>query len=303
MIMADFFAFLQTQMWFTLTWAGVLGVVLGSFLNVVILRWPVRMEEDWRAQAREILGLESPNEATPVSAPGIHEHSRCPHCQNPIRWFDNVPILSYLALRGRCRHCRAQISLQYPVVEALAGLGVVLAVLGFGVTWMALFASVAWLILLTLSIIDLRTMLLPDPLVYVLLWGGLLGSAIGVPGFPTLAHAVWGAAAGYLSLWSFYWLFKLIRGKEGLGYGDFKLFAALGAWCGWQGLIPIMIVATAAGLVGALLAWLCKRDPTAPLPFGPSLAAGGVITLAFPHWIEGPLAFLRTHPVVLAALH
>lgn len=301
--MADFFLFLHTHLWYTLTWAGVLGVVLGSFLNVVILRWPVRMEEDWQAQARDILGLDPPGDGAGPRAPGIHEHSRCPHCQAAIRWYDNVPILSYLWLRGRCRRCRARISPQYPLVEALSGAGVVLVVLGFGVTWTALLVAAAWLILVTLALIDLRTMLLPDPLVYVLLWGGLLGSALGVPGLPTPTQALWGAAVGYLILWSVYWLFRLIRGKEGLGYGDFKLLAALGAWCGVQGLIPILVMATGAGLVGALLAWWARRDPTAPLPFGPTLSVGGVVTFAFPHWMEIPLQFLRTHPMVVAVLH
>lgn len=289
--MADFFLFLQTQMWFSLIWGGVLAVVTGSFLNVVILRWPARMEQEWQEQAREILELEPV--PPPAKAPGIHEHSRCPHCQAPIRWFDNVPLLSYLWLRGRCRRCKAPISAQYPLVEALAGVGVVWALLHWGVTWTALMGSGLWLVLLTLAVIDLRTMLLPDPLVYVLLWAGLLGSALGIPGLPSLTDAVWGAALGYLSLWSFYWLFKLLRGKEGMGHGDFKLLAALGAWCGLQGLIPIIILATGAGLLGALLAWLCRRDPTAPLPFGPSLAVGGWLTFLYPHWLAPVLLFLQ----------
>lgn len=301
--MADFFFFLQTHMWFTLIWGGVLGVVLGSFLNVVILRWPKRMELDWQEQAREILGLDAVATTTDAQAPGIHEHSRCPHCQTPIRWFDNVPVLSYLWLGGKCRSCKAGISAQYPLVEAMAGVGCVAMILMWGVTWTTLMGSGLWLVLLTLSMIDLRTMLLPDPLVYVLLWVGLLGSALGVSGLPTLPHAVFGAAAGYVLLWSFYWLFKLVRGKEGMGYGDFKLLAALGAWCGLAGILPIMVVATGAALVGALLAWVCRRDPTAPLPFGPSLAVGGVVTWLFPHWIEIPLAFLRQHPPILALAH
>jgi leader peptidase (prepilin peptidase) / N-methyltransferase len=291
--MADFFLFLQTHLWFTLIWAGVLGVVLGSFLNVVILRWPVQLEQGWLAEARDILGLEAvvvPAEA----APGIHEHSRCPHCHTPIRWFDNVPLLSYLWLRGRCRTCQAPISAQYPLVEAIAGIGVLWALLHWGVTWTALMGSGLWLVLLTLAMIDLRTMLLPDPLVYVLLWAGLLGSAMGIPGLPSLPQAVVGAAVGYVSLWSFYWLFKLVRGKEGLGYGDFKLLAALGAWCGGWNLIPIIVLATAAGLVGALLVWLARRDATAPLPFGPSLAVGGWLTFLYPHWLT---------PILLALQH
>lgn len=308
--MADFFQFLhtqlvpflQTEMWFTLIWGGVMGAVMGSFLNVVILRWPARMEREWQSQAREILGLPEPD-AAGAAPPGIHEHSRCPHCQARIRWFDNVPVLSYLWLRGQCRRCKAPISAQYPLVEALGGLGTMLMILNFGATPTTLMAASFWLILLTLSVIDLRTMLLPDPLVYVLLWAGLLGSALGVPHLPSLPQAVWGAALGYGSLWAFCGLFKLIRGKEGMGHGDFKLLAALGAWCGALNLMPIVVVATGAGLFGALLALLAKRDPMAALPFGPSLAVGGVVTFLWPGWFPLALESLRHLPLVLAIAH
>lgn len=298
--MADFILTLQTHMWFTLTWGTLLGVIFGSFINVVILRWPKKMEQEWRDQAREILEIETPEGTEEPRAPGVEGHSRCPHCQNPIRWFDNVPILSYLWLRGHCRKCKAGISVQYPLVEAAGGVGCLVMILMLGVSWGALLGCGLWLVLLTLSMIDLRTMLLPDPLIYVLLWVGLLGSALGVSPLPALPQAVFGAAAGYMGLWSFYWLFKLIRGKEGMGYGDFKLLAALGAWCGISGLLPIIIVATGAGLVGALIAWLAKRDPTAPIPFGPSLAVGGLVTWLWPHWIDVPLAYLAHHPTVMA---
>jgi leader peptidase (prepilin peptidase)/N-methyltransferase len=283
-VLPEFFQALALHPVFAALWAGVVGVVLGSFFNVVILRWPKRMEAQWRAEARAVLDL--PEDPTPLP-PGIEAHSRCPVCAARIRWFDNIPLLSYVLLRGRCRACKTPISAQYPLVEALAGLGCAGLVVALGVTPWAALSCGLWLGLLLLSAIDWRTMLLPDPLVYVLLWVGLLASAFQWTGFPPLVQAVWGAAAGYGALWTFYWAFRLLRGKEGLGYGDFKLYAALGAWCGLGGLIPILVVATGAGLLGAVGVALSGRDARQALPFGPALALGGLVQWLNPHWMDG----------------
>lgn len=275
---------LQQHTTFCLVMGGVLGLVLGSFLNVVILRIPARMMNEWRQEAHEVLELPMPEEAEADQTPGIEAHSRCPGCKTPIRWRDNIPVLSYLLLRGKCRACGMRISLQYPLVElisALIGLGLT-AYLGVGIP--LLLGSFLFLMLLTLAVIDGRTMLLPDGLVYSVLWVGLLASALQWPHMPSLPHAVFGAVAGWLSLWGMFWLFKLIRGREGLGYGDFKLFAALGAWCGIAGLIPIMVIATGTALLGALLWWLARRDAWGPFPFGPALAIGGAVQWLFPTW-------------------
>lgn len=284
---------------FCLVMAGILGVIFGSFLNVVILRVPAKMMADWRREAQEILAEDgSEAEQEDIPAPrigGIEERSRCPGCGAAIHWYDNIPLISYLILlRGKCRACRMHISWQYPIIEALAGVGCVALTAHFGVGLPLLLGAILWLILLPLSVIDLRTMLLPDGMIYSLLWIGLLGSSMGWPSLPGVQQAIWGAAGGWVALWAFYWLFKLIRGKEGMGYGDFKLYAALGAWCGAIGLIPILVVATGAGLVGALIALVVRRNALGPLPFGPALAVGGLVQWVYPHWMDGALRAL-TH--------
>lgn len=257
------------------TWiilAGVLGLLVGSFLNVVILRLPERMAAAWRREARDVLELPADNEPLP---PGIvREPSHCPHCKHPLAARDNIPVLGWLLLRGRCRYCQAKISIQYPLVELLCGLASAVIVWKFGPTWAALAGLVLTWMLIALSGIDFRTQLLPDQLTLPLLWLGLLLSLL--PMFVMPAAAILAAAIGYLSLWSVYWAFKLLTGKEGMGYGDFKLLAALGAWMGPVALLPIILLSSLIGaLVGGTLIALRRHQRDIPMPFGPFIAAAG----------------------------
>ncbi|PWK84780.1 prepilin peptidase [Fulvimonas soli] len=257
------------------TWtclAAVLGLLVGSFLNVVILRLPARMEADWRREAREALELEAVDEPRP---PGIvREPSHCPHCRHPLAAADNIPLFGWLLLRGRCRYCQAPISIQYPLVELLTGVLSAVVVWKFGPTWPALAGLAFTWLLVALAGIDFRTQLLPDQLTYPLLWLGLLLSLL--PMFVAPAPAILAAALGYLSLWSVYWLFKLLTGKEGMGYGDFKLLAALGAWMGPGALLPVVLLSSLIGaLVGGGLILLRRHQREVPMPFGPFIAAAG----------------------------
>ncbi|MCE8031324.1 prepilin peptidase [Halomonas daqingensis] len=255
--------------------AALLGLCLGSFLNVVIVRLPVMLMLGWRSEARE--ALELPEEQSPrfnLLVP----RSICPQCETPIAWHDNLPVLGWIKRRGRCAACEARISPQYPLVE-LAGAGLALAVVAlYGASWQGLFVYGACLALLALAVIDLRTQLLPDAMTLPLLWAGLLYQLLFQP--LMLPSAVIGAMAGYLALWSVYWLFKLVTGKEGMGYGDFKLLAALGAWLGWQYLPMILILSAGVGaIVGIALQLALPRLRGAPMPFGPYLASAGMIAL------------------------
>jgi len=254
--------------------AFLFGLLAGSFLNVVILRLPRRLEWDWQRQAREMLELPEQYEPAP---PGIVvERSACPKCGHKLAPWENIPLLSFLLLRGRCRGCGTGISWQYPLVELLTGVLFAACVLRFGPGQEALAAIAFTCLLIALAGIDLRTTLLPDTLNYVLLWLGLLLSLMTM--FVTPVQAILGAAVGYLSLWSVYWLFKLLTGKEGMGYGDFKLLAALGAWCGLAGILPIVLI---SAVVGAVVGggWLALRgsDRATPIPYGPFLAIAGWI--------------------------
>ncbi|MCE8040671.1 prepilin peptidase [Halomonas daqingensis] len=255
--------------------AALLGLCLGSFLNVVIVRLPVMLMLGWRSEARE--ALELPEEQSPrfnLLVP----RSICPQCETPIAWHDNLPVLGWIKRRGRCAACEARISPQYPLVE-LAGAGLALAVVAlYGASWQGLFMYGACLALLALAVIDLRTQLLPDAMTLPLLWAGLLYQLLFQP--LMLPSAVIGAMAGYLALWSVYWLFKLVTGKEGMGYGDFKLLAALGAWLGWQYLPMVLILSAGVGaIVGIALQLALPRLRGAPMPFGPYLASAGMIAL------------------------
>lgn len=252
--------------------AAVLGLLVGSFLNVVILRVPARMAAQWRREAQDILELEPDTAALP---PGIvREPSHCMHCQHPLAARDNIPVLGWLLLRGRCRYCSAKISVQYPLVELLGGVLFALVVWKFGPTWMALAGLALTGMLIALAGIDLRTQLLPDQLTLPLLWLGLLLALI--PVFVSAPAAIGGAVIGYLSLWSVYWGFKLLTGKEGMGHGDFKLLSALGAWMGPVALLPIVLLSSLIGaLVGGGLIALRGHDRQIPIPFGPFLAAAG----------------------------
>jgi len=269
---------------------GVLGLIVGSFLNVVIHRLPRMMEAEWAAECAGLTGNALPEDARlSLATPGSH----CPACSTPIRALHNIPVLSWLALRGRCAACRAPISLRYPLVElGAAALGAFLAWrLGWG--WALPAALVLAWSLLAASVIDFDTQLLPDRITLPLLWAGLLANVGGV--FAPLEAAVVGAVAGYLALWLVYWAFKLATGKEGMGYGDFKLLAALGAWLGWQLLPVVVLVAACAGSVLGLASMVISgsgRDLR--IPFGPFLAVGGLVALLWGHrltawWLGAPL--------------
>jgi leader peptidase (prepilin peptidase)/N-methyltransferase len=262
----------------------VLGLIVGSFLNVVIYRLPVMLEREWRTQCVQY-GATAPlaahfNLVTP--------RSTCPQCQTPIASWHNIPLVSWLLLRGRCAHCRAPISVRYPLVEALTGILSAAAAWQFGFGWPAAGALILTWFLVALTFIDLDTQLLPDSLTLPLLWGGVLfsllgGAPAGSPSLPVGLHAsVIGAMAGYLSLWSVYHLFRLATGKEGMGYGDFKLFAALGAWLGWQMLPLVILMAAVVGAItGVLLIVLRRHGRNVPIPFGPFLAGAGWLMLTF----------------------
>jgi len=252
--------------------AGVLGLLVGSFLNVVILRLPARMAAAWRQEARDVLELQA--DATPLPPGIVREPSHCPHCKHPLSARDNIPLLGWLLLRGRCRYCQAKISIQYPLVELLSGVLSAVIVWKFGPSWAALAGLTLTWTLIALSGIDFRTQLLPDQLTLPLLWLGLLLALL--PMFVTAQASILAAAIGYLSLWSVYWAFKLLTGKEGMGHGDFKLLAALGAWMGPLALLPIILLSSLIGaLVGGTLIALRKHEREIPMPFGPFIAAAG----------------------------
>jgi len=254
----------------------VLGLLIGSFLNVVVYRLPIMMQRDWRAQAREILEL--PAEAQGETFNLVLPDSRCPHCGHKIRPWENIPVVSYLFLRGKCSSCKSPISLRYPLVELACGLLSAYVAWHFGFTWQAGAMLLLTWGLLAMSLIDADHQLLPDALVLPLLWLGLIVNAFGL--FTSLEDALWGAVAGYLSLWSVYWLFKLITGKEGMGYGDFKLLAMLGAWGGWQVLpLTILLSSLVGAVLGIIMLRLRNSDASTPIPFGPYLAIAGWIAL------------------------
>lgn len=255
-----------------IAFAGVLGLLVGSFLNVVILRLPQRMEAAWQREARDMLEIEAADEPMP---PGIvREPSHCPNCKHPLAARDNIPLLGWLMLRGRCRYCQAKISIQYPMVELLSGLLSAIVVWKFGPSLPALAGLVFTWTLIAAAGIDFRTQLLPDQLTLPLLWLGMLLALL--PMFMNPSAAIVGAAIGYLSLWSVYWAFKLLTGKEGMGYGDFKLLAALGAWLGPMALLPVILLSSLIGaLVGGSLIALRRHQREIPIPFGPFIAAAG----------------------------
>ena len=263
---------LELSLALSITFAGLLGLLVGSFLNVVILRVPARMAAEWQREARDILELEA--DPTPLPPGIVRVPSHCMQCQHPLSPLDNIPVFSWMWLRGRCRYCKTKISVQYPLVELLSGVLCMVVVWKFGPTWVALAGLVLTWILIALAGIDLRTQLLPDQLTLPLLWLGLVLALI--PVFVSAPAAIGGAAIGYLSLWSVYWLFKLVTGKEGMGHGDFKLLAALGAWMGPIALLPIIMLSSLIGALvgGAMIIWR-RHDSQIPIPFGPFIAAAG----------------------------
>ncbi|HIK73358.1 MAG TPA: prepilin peptidase [Alcanivorax sp.] len=256
------------------------GLLVGSFLNVVIHRIPKMMEATWRQEARELLEQPAPKgEETPPIFNLVTPGSHCPHCNHRIRWYENVPVVSWALLKGRCSGCKAAISKRYPIIELLTALVAGLCAWRFGYDPWLIFMLYGSFTLLALAVIDLDTTLLPDDLTYPLLWAGLLAAVLGISPV-SLPDAVIGAMAGYLALWSLYWVFKLLTGKEGMGYGDFKLLAALGAWLGWQYLPVVVLLSSVVGLVFAvsmMASGSVKRDQG--IPFGPYLAIAGWIAL------------------------
>ena len=276
---------LQSQAALLAAVCGLVGLLVGSFLNVVVHRLPKMLERSWDGQAADLLDERKlPDAAKQLRAAHGDRYnlvvpaSTCPHCGHKIKAYENIPIASYLFLRGRCSSCKAPISMRYPIVEAISG--VMAAYIGwrFGFTLVMVGALIFAWSLIALTAIDIDTQLLPDDITLPLLWLGLLVNLN--TGFTPLSSAVVGAVAGYLSLWSVYWLFKLITGKEGMGYGDFKLLAALGAWLGWK-MLPIVILLSSlvGAIVGITLIVFTRHGRSTPIPFGPYLAAAGLIAL------------------------
>ncbi|MEK9801915.1 MAG: A24 family peptidase [Curvibacter sp.] len=265
--------------------AGVFGLMIGSFLNVVIYRLPKIMERQWAAECAELSGQETPAADTfNLLVP----RSRCQQCGHPIHWYENIPVLSFLFLRGKCSACGTGISLRYPLVELVTAALFAWCIWRWGATptglaWCGYSAAIV-----ALALIDWDTTLLPDDITLPLLWAGLIVAALRWNSV-TLPDALWGAVGGYLSLWLVYWSFKLLTGKEGMGYGDFKLFAALGAWFGWMALVPIILMASVIGaIVGIALKLNSKLREGGYVPFGPFLAAAGLTAMIF-----GPQSILR----------
>ncbi|MBI18767.1 MAG: prepilin peptidase [Proteobacteria bacterium] len=254
---------------------AVLGLAVGSFLNVVILRLPPRLAWQWQTSAGTPGTVADP----PKPPPGlVRPGSRCPTCKQSIHWWENIPLLSYVLLRGRCSHCDAHISLRYPAVEALTALLSITVVWVLGLDWQLAAALILTWGLIVLSFVDLDHMLLPDVITLPLLWLGLLVNLAG--GFCDIGSAVIGAVSGYLVLWIIFHVYRMISGREGFGYGDFKLLAALGAWLGWQMLPLVLLLASLCGaVIGITLIMLTPREARQPLPFGPYLAVAGWIVL------------------------
>ena len=251
------------------------GLIIGSFLNVVILRFPVQLKNNWRRESEDFLGLPSEaSEEISLSMPA----SRCPSCGVPIKPWHDVPVISYVSLRGKCTACSTPISIQYPLVELLCGLATAFIVYQFGLSVTTAYCLLFTWVLIALTGIDYHEQLLPDQITLPLLWVGLFANLSGT--FVPINEAVIGALAGYLSLWSVFWIFKLVTGKEGMGYGDFKLLAALGAWMGWQMLPLIIVLSTFVGAVVGIAGVLTKsKDRQVPIAFGPFLAMAGWIAL------------------------
>jgi leader peptidase (prepilin peptidase) / N-methyltransferase len=253
----------------------VIGLCVGSFLNVVIHRLPKMLEQEWRQQCSDLRGESAPEgDRYNLCVP----RSKCPGCGHQIRAWENIPVLGYLLLRGRCSSCGERIGLRYPCIEILTGVISAYAGWRYGATWAGAGVLLFCWALIALAFIDIDTQLLPDDITLPLLWAGLLLNTAGI--FVPLTQAVIGAAAGYLALWSVYWLFKLVTRKEGMGYGDFKLLAALGAWLGWKMLLPIVLLSSVSGaLIGTGLIVFARHGRNIPIPFGPYLVLGGVVAL------------------------
>lgn len=256
---------------------ALLGLLIGSFLNVVIHRLPIMMEQEYRSQAQEFLEIEQANDS---SAPYnlVVPRSCCPKCQHNISALENIPIISYLVLKGKCKGCGTKISPRYPLIEALTGLLSLVVAFHFGPTWQCVAALIFTWSLIALTFIDFDTMLLPDAIVLPVLWLGIIANLNGL--YTDINSSVIGAMIGYLSLWSIYWLFKIVTGKEGMGYGDFKLFALIGAWLGWQALpITILLSSLVGAVIGITIMVIRGKDRNLAIPFGPYLALAGWIAM------------------------
>ena len=278
--------------WWDAIFGGVIGLLVGSFLNVVIYRLPKMMERQWAAELAQ-MDTAAPGTEPPASTQETFNlmtpRSRCPSCGHVVQWYENVPVLSFLFLRGRCSACKTRISARYPLVEIATGALFFFCIHRWGVSP----AGIAWCgfsaALVALAFIDWDTTLLPDDITLPLLWAGLLSAALQWIEVPLHASVV-GAAAGYLSLWLVYWGFKLATGKEGMGYGDFKLFAALGAWFGWQALVPIILMSSVIGaIIGIAMKIFSSLREGGYIPFGPFLVGAGFTAMVF-----GPQAILGT---------
>jgi leader peptidase (prepilin peptidase)/N-methyltransferase len=264
---------------------GLLGLLIGSFLNVVIYRLPVMLEAQWQAECAELQGKDQPA-STPFNL--MVPRSRCQQCSHQLGWSENIPVLSYLMLRGKCSQCKTPFSLRYPLIELATG-----ALFFYcGWQWGASPSALLWCgfaaAILALAMIDWDTTLLPDSITQPLLWAGLIGSALKLTNVG-LTESLWGAIGGYMSLWLVYWAFKLATGKEGMGFGDFKLFAALGAWFGWQALIPIILMSSVIGaIIGLAMKFSSALREGGYIPFGPFLAGAGLTAM-----VAGPDAILK----------
>ncbi|HWM68588.1 MAG TPA: A24 family peptidase [Steroidobacteraceae bacterium] len=279
----------------------VLGLLVGSFLNVVIYRLPVILDRQWRQECAELHSTDIPVATEPFNL--VVPRSACPGCKAPITALQNIPVLSYLVLRGRCAACGIRISPRYPLIEALTGILSAAVAWKYGYGWQTAAAIVLTWFLIALTFIDVDTQFLPDSLTLPLVWMGLLlslwASQSGPAPVPVdMRSSIIGAIAGYLSLWSVYHLFRLITGKEGMGYGDFKLFAALGAWLGWQMLLPIILFAASVGaVVGIAMLAVRGQSRSTPIAFGPFLAAAGWLVLMFGHEVvTGYLGMFAARP-------
>lgn len=269
----------------------LLGAMVGSFLNVVVHRLPKIMEKDWREQCTQFLHPETPATTPPTTYNLAFPPSHCPKCNHGIRWWENIPLLSYLWLRGKCSSCKTRISIRYPLVELFTATLSVAVITQLGATLQGASALVLTWAIIALALIDFDTQLLPDDITLPLLWVGLLLNLFAI--HASLPDAVIGATAGYLSLWSVYWIFKLMMDKEGMGFGDFKLLAAFGAWLGWQALPVIILVSSLVGsVIGIGLILFKGRDSQIPIPFGPYLAIAGWIVLVARNEIASLFPFL-----------
>ncbi|WP_286889074.1 A24 family peptidase [Pseudoalteromonas sp. ESRF-bin5] len=281
---------MQSQLWFYLTTVGLVSLCVGSFLNVVIYRLPLMMQREWQSECRLLLDDElNTNQAKPKNTSEhfnlVKPNSTCPKCKTAINPWQNIPIISWLILKGKCASCSNPISIRYPAIEAITALLSLVVAYTFGATEQALLYIVITWALVALTFIDIDHMLLPDQLTLPLVWLALIAAVAGITITPS--DAIMGAAFGYLSLWSVFWLFKLLTGKEGMGYGDFKLLALFGALLGWQSLLTIILLSSVVGaIIGIALLSIQGKDKATPIPFGPYLAIAGWITLLWGNQLQ-----------------